>query len=908
MPWRGTRAPWNFVPIAPSSEAPLDSERWRRVERILDAALTADPEDVPHRLDELCGGDLALREEVATLLAHAGTPHRFLDSPPVALAAAVVAERREEEAAVEWTGRHIGAYRIVREIGRGGMARVFLAERVAGDFDQRVALKLLRPGLDAEIDRDRFRAERQILATLNHPNIARLFDGGVTADGQHYLVLEHVDGEPIDEYCESHALTTRERLALFLRVIDAVKYAHRNLIVHRDLKPSNILIDREGRVKLLDFGLAKLLQPISELEAAPHTRTHQRWLTPEYAAPEQILGGPISTLTDVYQLGAVLYRLLAGTPPFARDASFHELEAAVIGREPDPPSAAVHRTSLAKQRPLRGDIDAIVLKALRKEPEERYASAESMGDDIRRHLSGLPVLARRQTVGYRTRRFIRRNRRETIGATLLALSLVVGALVAVVEARHAAVQRARAEAASRDAAGVTAFVLGLFEASAPGEARGDTLTAGELVRRGVARAAQLRDNPAEQAGMLEVTSRLYFGLGRFTDAYDGLERALSLRQAARKPNQLALAGTFLQLSQTLIALARLPQADSAAHAALDLQRRVLGPGDPALAATLHRLGDIAVYRGDLKLAEDYHRRALALRIESLGPGDSLTAMSHLYVGGILSRRGQTVDAEREFRRALAIDERVHGPYHAETADAVLQLAYLLEDLPARTAEAGQLLRRGFEIRRRVFGDGHPMTTYALGDLASFAAQSGDFATAVPMAQQYLQTLEAAHGSRHPVIATARDQVAAILFKSGRLTEAESLYRSALALERSIRAGDHANVAGHEVNLARLLIERRRYEEAESLLRDAVRIQARVAGRDHPNTSYARGLLGMLLTRTGRYHEADSLLRLAVRDAEAKMSPEHPLVRELRGWRDALDSARATPSESRRASADRRPTP
>ncbi len=812
--------------------------------------------------------------------------HAFLDSPPAALASAVAAERRDAEPTAEWTGRRLGAYRIIREIGRGGMARVFLAERALGDFEQRVAVKLLRPGLDTPIDRSRFRAEQQILAWLDHPSIARLLDGGVTPEGQPYLILEFVDGQSIDAYCEERGLGVRQRLQLFLTVLDAVQYAHRNLIVHRDLKPSNILIDRDGRVKLLDFGLAKLLQPTSPPDPLL-SHTHQRWLTPEYAAPEQILGRRVSTLTDVYQLGAVLYRLLAGMPPFSRDASVHEVEASVLGREPDLPSVAADRSSPGQGRQVRGDLDAIVLKALGKDPDERYATAESLGDDVRRHLTGLPVLARRQTAGYRARRFARRHRRETIAAVGIALSLVAGASIAGVEARRTAIQRDRAEAASRDAAGVTNFVLGLFDASDPGEARGDTLTASELVRRGVTRAARMDGNPAQVASMLEITSRLYIGLGRYDESHTVLERALALRRGRGRPDNLEVAATLRQLALSLRSLGRYAEADSVARKAFDIQRRILGSRDPALAYTLHQLGSLSVYRGDLITAEDLHRRALALRISALGAEDSLTGVSHLYLGSILRSRGRADDAEREFRRALSIFERVGAP-EQELAQATMQIAYLLAAQASRRAEAEPLFRRGLEIRRRVYGRDHPMTASALGDLADYLSQSGNLAEAVPMARSQLRILERAYGDEHPSTAAAFSTLALVLARAGEAAEAEDLFRRALAVERRV----HGDVAGREINLAELLIDRGSYAEAEPLLRDALRIRTRLAGPESPNTAYARGLLGRLLTLTGDYAAADTLLHGAIGTTERQVLPSQPSVRQLRGWLTALDSARS----------------
>ena len=325
------------------------------VQAVLDAVLTCEPTQWPAVLDEACSGDAELRREVERLLARLDTASRFLDSPPGAIAAALIAEERELEgrlAADSFTGRRIGAYRIDRELGRGGMSRVFLAERADGEFEQQVAVKLLRPGLDSDLDLARLRAERQILATLNHPNIARLLDGGVTEEGLPYLVMEYIDGQPLDRHCEERRLSVRQRLELFQTVAEATEYAHRNLVVHRDLKPSNILVTATGTVKLLDFGLAKLLQSDSRT-ATPATRAGHGWMTPEYAAPEQIRGTGVNTVTDVYQLGVVLYELLTGRLPFAHHGSLFELQTAILEEEPALPSVAATERRARPRAPRR---------------------------------------------------------------------------------------------------------------------------------------------------------------------------------------------------------------------------------------------------------------------------------------------------------------------------------------------------------------------------------------------------------------------------------------------------------------------------------------------------------------------------------------------------------------------------
>jgi serine/threonine-protein kinase len=349
----------------------------------------------------------------------------------------------------------------------------------------------MRADLDSEIEHERFRAERQILASLNHPNIARLLDGGVTESGVHYLVLEYVDGKQIDIYCDEHGLDVRQRVALFLSVIDGTAHAHRNLVVHRDLKPSNVFITADGTVKLLDFGLAKLLESQDSNRTARTTLPGRRWMTPEYAAPEQIMGALVTTLTDVYQLGATLYELLAGVPPFGRrDGNLQNLQQSVVKTDPDPPSAQAYEL---RRRALRGDLDAIVLKALRKEPEQRYASAQALADDLRKYLSGHPVAARRQTAAYRAVRFARRHRALLLGT--LAIAIVLGAYITTVTIDRIRIRSAlnEATAGTHKAEQVTDFMLGLFDESQAGQSFSDTITARALLNRGLSRAQQLSE-------------------------------------------------------------------------------------------------------------------------------------------------------------------------------------------------------------------------------------------------------------------------------------------------------------------------------------------------------------------------------------------------------------------------------
>ena len=875
----------------------LERDRWQRVGQVLDAALSCAPERWPEVLDAMCVGAPDLRREIEELLERLDDARYYLATPPAATAAAAVAEARP--ATDVDLGRRIGAYSLVREIGRGGMSRVFLARRADGEFEQDVALKLLRPGLDTDVDRARFRAERQILASLNHPNIARLFDGGITEGGQPYLVLEYVEGEPIDSHCDARGLSIRRRLELFLLAAEATQYAHRNLIVHRDIKTSNILVSLDGAVKLLDFGLAKLLEPDAFADASI-TRTGARWMTPEYAAPEQLRHEPVTTVTDVYQLGVVLYRLLAGRLPFtAATGGFSELAAAVVRGDPPPPSVIARETNPARARLLQGDLDAIVLKALRTEPAERFASVDALSDDLRRHLTGHPVLARRSSTAYRARRFIRRHRMETVAVVGISMSLLAGAGLSLWQARRAAAERDLAALASRESNAVTAFVMGVFEASDPAQARGDTLTAGQLVERAAARAEMLRGQPAAQARMLEVTGRLYSSLGRYGDAHAVVTRALSIRQAAGERSTPAAAATLGQLADLDLLLDAYAAAESTAREALRIQERSLGPTSRPVAATLNQITRVAIYRGDLRVAENYARRALAASQLSLGENDSLTADNHIALGSILRREGRFDEAEREFRRALAIIEATAGSDNAMAAHAIMKIAYLLDENRGRYADAEPLYRRALEIRRMQYGDGSPMVAATLLDIAEFLSRRGDRLGAVAPARQAMGIAQRAYGSQHPAVADFAGSFAEVLYRAGKRDEADSVLRRAIAIDQRMRGRDHALIAGLEMGLARLCIERGDYSSAEAVVRDAIRIRERASGANSPNAASAQGLLGMVLTREHRYVAADSLLRHAIETIERQVGREHHDVRELYAWLADLEDARGQHAEATR---------
>ncbi|MGH7555757.1 MAG: serine/threonine protein kinase, partial [Longimicrobiales bacterium] len=533
----------------------MNRERRTRIEDAFDAVIEAALSERSRVLAEVCAGDDELLSEVEAMLEAHDRAEGLLEHGAHAVAASLVHEVQPIEP-------RLGAYRILRELGRGGMGVVYLGERDDGQFRRQVAIKIMRdpdPQLQA-----RMLAERQILASLQHPNIAALLDGGVTHDGRPYLVMEHVEGLPIDVHCDRMRLSVPQRLRLFIVVARAVDHAHRNLVVHRDLKPSNILVTTSGAVKLLDFGIAKLLNPSLGPTGHPQTRPEQRVLTPEYASPEQIRGETLTTASDVYSLGVILYELLSGQPPYRLEGlTTPQVLEVVCERDPAPPSARVTVNSASVsgelgsptvsaavaearaaqtperlQRALRGDLDAIVAMALRKEPTRRYGSAELFAQDIGAYLDGRPVSARKGTRRYRIGKVLRRNRAATIASALIVLSLVAGAVVALWQAGLAGRERDRAEQALtasqealRQSDEISAFLMSLFEAGDPASSPGEEVTARDLLRRGIARADQLADQPLVQARMLGVMGHVYEIMARYEEAQQLTERAIATRQA-----------------------------------------------------------------------------------------------------------------------------------------------------------------------------------------------------------------------------------------------------------------------------------------------------------------------------------------------------------------------------------------
>jgi eukaryotic-like serine/threonine-protein kinase len=707
-------------------------DRWRQIETLLNSALD-EPEPAKRKLllDRICANDPELRAEVESLLAHDGPSQTFIESPAYTFAA----ELLTDDANDGLENHQVGAYKVIREIGRGGMGAVYLAMRGDDAFDKQVAIKLIKRGMDTDAILSRFVMERQILAQLDHPNIARLLDGGTTPDNLPYIVMEYVDGIPITDYCDRHRLTTNERLNLFRIVCDAVQHAHQNLVVHRDLKPSNVLITRDGVPKLLDFGISKVLEPELSALSIERTRTEFRMLTPDYTSPEQVRGEKLTTTSDVYSLGVMLYELLTGVRPHrVTNSAPHELARLVCEQEPAKPShtsadsglriAELHnlrhresairnpqsesgKSDFRNPKFLRGDLDNIVLMALRKDPQRRYESAAQLSSDIERHLTGLPVIARKDTFKYRTNKFVKRNKVGVAAAVIVALSLITGLAVAITQARIANQRRVQAERATASAEKTSRFMQSFLSYANPywyGRGR----------------------------GRLDVTVR---------EAIDDA--------AGRIDTELA--------------------------------------ENPEVRGDLHHtIGDIYRLSGEGDKAHQHFQQSLALFRQVYGERHPKVAMAMFYLATTMYEKGSSPEEIEQFlRHGIQImretgPENVNLPYMLQALASWIMTIEKQSKNESRLAEAESLILESRVLFVRHYGEDHGATLTVGYQLAQLALTRGDLPRAESIQEEFLRRIRQL-GEGHEGQVGAMVSLAKTKLALGKGAEGETLIKQALEL-------------------------------------------------------------------------------------------------------------------------------
>ena len=872
----------------------MSGERYARVKEILLGARELQPAERGAFLDRACGGDSALRAEVESLLAQEQNPASVLRSGALAQGIGGALRAAFEDGAPRTAPERIGPYRILGPLGEGGMGQVFRAEQSA-PIQRVVALKLIRRGLDSREFVRRFEAERQILARLEHPGIARLIDGGLTEAGEPWFTMEFVDGVPISRHCDDRALSVAARLRLFRAVCAAVQFAHRNLIVHRDLKPGNILVSADGSVKLLDFGIAKVLRAeTEEAGAAPPTRTESRLLTPEYAAPEQIRSEPVTTATDVYSLGVVLYELLCGRRPYVvTGSSSHELEQAILTAQPVPPStadrhphtgtegrdgapslpsiAAARGTDAARlRRQLAGDLDTICLKALRKEPERRYPSVDQLDEDIRRHLEGRPVLARGDTLGYRAGKFVRRHRGAvvaTAGVVVLLATVVSAYTVRLREERdHAREARDASEA-------VTEFLSGMLRAPDPGEKGRDVTVLAVLDSASRSIEKEFANRPAIAARLELAVGRAYYGLGQYGPAQQHLERAVRIAGGLSGAEAIETMSARMHLATLYTDQGRFHEAESLTTLNLAGRRRVLGEEHPETLESVNALANLYAYQGHPAQAESLFVRNLAARRRVLGEEHSQTLNTMGLLANLYADQSRFGEAEPLYARLLELRRKNPGVEHPQTLSSMNNLA-LLYMQTARYQLAEPLYLETIAIRRRVLGDEHPETMGTKYNLGILYSEQGRFAESEKLLAEVLGYYTRSFGEEGARTLIVKNNLARLYAKAGRYREAEALYRLTIAARRRVLGEEHPSTLGSTVNLAGVLRDEGRFAEAEPIYLRALAAQRRVLGERHANTLNTMFNLGTLYMKRGDDARARPILTDAVEGVTATLGTDH----------------------------------
>jgi eukaryotic-like serine/threonine-protein kinase len=880
----------------------LTAQDWVRLQEIFGAAVELPPADRASFLDEACPGDPALRQRIESLL-------QSIDEDTGFQQAIGQAAANSMHGSVPAIGDRLGAYEITGLIGRGGMGVVYRAVRADDEYNKEVAIKvaafgLLTPGL-----RQRFLRERQILANLDHPNIARLLDGGTTPDGAPFVVMEFVEGKPIDTYCTEDRLARRARISLMIEVAGAVDYAHRHLVVHRDLKPDNILVTQGGDPKLLDFGIAKALNPEGVDADGAQTLDAARLMTPDYASPEQVQGSAITTATDVYQLGVLLYLLLVGNRPFqATNASMAERERAICETPPPNPG-------------LDADLDRILLQALEKEPARRYVSAGAFAEDLQRYLEGFPVQARKASWIYTAGKFVRRHQLSVAAATALALLLVGVSIAMTVLARRAKQEALAASQQARIATQTTDFLLGLFRASDPNNGRGDKITARELLDKG---AAQLKrsgeQDPVVRVKLLDNLGAIYDALGASQQAKEMLEESIRLRETKLPWDDVALADTLSKLGVCEQSLSNFETARELHERALTIYRSKLPENDSRLALEQYHLGEVFRQLNRLPEAESSLREAVALNIRNHG-SQSLTFTILRELSAILRNEGKYAEAYQTAKNSIVSESVTLRPDDPAICASWMTLETAASDV-GRLEEAEQDGRRGLAACLQSFEPSSPEVQQARFLLASRLGNRGEYKEAEVSLRQALAGYKKLYGPMNDKTADVEDTLGIILRREGKNQEAYEEAEAALQarlkiipdtlpvvmalrhlawtdyaagnlkqasehIDRAVRIIDQKFSNGHNAHLVTTETTVAEIQAAQGKLKAAEQAahyaldSARVNSPEGVlNIASAESALGWIHYLEGKTAEGCSLLRSALTSDESTYGPYHPFSAQV----------------------------
>jgi Serine/threonine protein kinase len=749
-----------------------------------------------------------------------------------------------------------GPWRIASVLGEGGMGVVYLAERA--DLGNKAAIKILRDAWLSPLRRERFAAEQRTLAQLSHPSIASLYDAGTLPEGTPWFVMEYVQGKPITVHCEAHRCSINERLRLFRDVCEAVQHAHSHLVVHRDLKPSNILVREDGSVKLVDFGISKQLESVGAV--ADQTRTAVRFLTPAYAAPEQIRGDSVGVQSDVYSLGVILYELIVGRLPFDLSGrSAAEAEKILLEREPERPSSAARRMERVSPSAPRAseigagewaDLDVLCLTALQKDIQRRYRTVDALIRDVDHFLRNEPLEARADSARYRLEKFVVRHNRGVFVSVAAVLAVV--ALTGFYTVRVAAAKNAAVDAATR-AERLQKFTLDLLQGGDEEVGPSDSIRVVTLVDRGTQEAQSLTHEPATQAAIYETLGSIYMKLGKYPRADSLLRASLDERRLLFGPNNADVAQSLVALGQLREAQAEYDSAESLIGSGLKMMKKILPPGHPAVAKATVALGQTLEDKGDYGRAVRVLDTAVMLQSASgesspeLSETLSALANTHFYAGHFAI-------SDSLNRKTLAMDRRIYGPMHPHVADDLMNLGAIQQEFQNYPA-AESFYRQALVITRGWYGENHPETASNLTLLGRALVSEKRLGEAAAMLRQAVSIQERVYGPVHPRVASAINELGRVAQQQGNLDDAEADFRRMMQIYQTVYHDKHYLIGVAESNLAGVYKDRKQYDQSEKLFRDAIRRYSEELSPDHQLMGIAKVRLGETLLADGKKDEA-----------------------------------------------------
>lgn len=838
----------------------MEKQRWQKIGQIVDDALEIDDKNSRTAfIKDKCKDDESLITEVFAFLESIeesdGLWEDLLNSNMVI--ADDMADKMSYDSAIT---NHsppdtIGPYRVKRLLARGGMGNVYLAERNQADFHKNVAIKIVRKEINSQVTIQRFIQERSILSSLNHPHIAQLLDGGITDDGRPYFVMEYIEGVPITQYCKKNNCGLPERLSLFKKMCDAVQYAHTNFVVHRDLKPSNILVKSDGNLKILDFGIAKLTEEKLDEQSLIETREGYRMLSLNYAAPEQVTGELVTTSTDVYSLGLILYQLLTDKRAYSlKNKNLIEAEKIIRGKDPVKPSS-VNREW---QNKLKGDLDAITMKAIRKEPVQRYESARLLLDDIEAYLNDEPVTARRGTLYYKTGKFIRRNKVN------LSFAAVILALLVIIPSYYAKMineERRVAQSEALKAEQISGFLVGLFEGADPfgnTEEFGLDTDIGTMLELGEKRIeSELNNQPDVKAALNSTIGRVYFSLGEFDRAEELYSGALQIAQNEGLERDLPLY-TF-RLGRVYQQIANNEAADSLLKKSIDLfEKSEEGFQTREAVSALSVYGSFSWFNlGDTKTAEEYLLRSLEQRQMYFAENDSLMAPAYNDLANLYHSKGNFDEAEKYYKQAVDIYTEILAD-NPKTAITMANFSMLLRD-QGKLDDAKQYQESALNIVKKKEGQYNIDIALGNGNLSEINMRQGNHQIADSLGRTGLSMLSDIFGELHPYVARTKLVLGMNHYYLDEFSEAEKLFLEAKDDYEKVYPPEHSRLGDPHLELSRLYVQTERFNNAEEHVLAAKEIYEQSLPEGNMKIAMSASVYGEILSIKGEVEKADSLL-------------------------------------------------